>query len=162
MKLLLLAVALLVQEARIPGNLERIGKNKEGFEELRNPKDGATLVLIPEGTFLSGKEKETARTGAYLISKFEITNDQFAKFLKETGKKPHVYKEHHDLFSKPNQPVMYTKPELAEEYAKWAGGRIPSDEEWEKAARGTDGRTYPWGETYVPKGATWPTPLWDD
>ena len=142
--------------------LEPLGKNSSGFEEFRNPRDGATLIRIPEGEFLCGEEKKTVRLGPYLISKFEITNEQFAKFLKETGRKAHAYKRHHELFSGAQQPAMYTSADLAEQYAAWAGGRIPSGDEWEKAARGTDGRTYPWGEESVPKGATWPEPLWDD
>lgn len=145
------------------GQLEPFGKNSSGFEEFRNPRDGAILILIPEGEFLCGQETKKVRLGSYLICKFEITNEQFGKFLKETGRKPHVYKEHHDLFSEPRQPVTFIPdPELAEAYARWAGGRLPSGDEWEKAARGTDGRTFPWGEETVPKGATWPEPLWDD
>lgn len=163
MKFLLLAVALVVQEARIPEKLERIGKNKEGFGEFRNPKDGSTLILIPAGGFLRGPDKKPATSDAYFITQCEITNEQFSRFLKETGRKEHVYKAHHDLFSGPNQPVTFIPdPALAEEYAAWAGGRLPSGDEWEKAARGTDGRDFPWGADHLPKGAKWPTPLWDD
>ena len=142
--------------------LERLGKNAEGCEEFKNPKDGSILVLIPEGTFLRGEKKEEARLDGYLISKYEVTNEQFDRFLKETGRPAHVYKEHPDLFSGARQPVSFTTPELAEAYAAWAGGRIPAGEEWEKAARGIDGRSFPWGEDNVPKGAKVPVPLWDD
>ena len=145
-----------------PESLEALGRNNEGYEEFRNPKDGATLVLIRAGEFLRGESKEKARLDAYLISKFEITNEQFNRFLKETRRPPHAYKEHHDLFSGPDQAVSFLEPELAEAYAAWAGGRLPSGGEWEKAARGTDGREYPWGDTAVPKGAKWPEPRWDD
>ena len=163
MRLLVLALALLAQEARIAGRLEPLGTNKEGFEEYRNPKDGSILVRIPAGAFLRGPEKEPATSEAYFISKFEITNEQYARFLKETGKKEHVYKEHHDLFSGARQAVTFIlDPALAEAYATWAGGRLPTGDEWEKAARGTDGRDFPWGAASTPKGATWPEPLWDD
>ena len=163
MRLLILAAALLVQEARIPEKLEPVEKNKEGFEEFRNPEDGSILIRIPAGDFLRGPDKKPARLDAFFITRCEITNEQYSRFLKETGKKEHVYKEHHDLFSDPKQPVTFIlDPSLAEEYARWAGGRLPSGDEWEKAARGTDGRDFPWGADTVPKGAPWPAPLWDD
>lgn len=156
---------LLMQEAK---PLEEAGKNPSGFEEVRNPRDGSILVRIPAGEFLRGEEKSKVRLESFLITKHEITNEQFEKFLKETGRPPHDYKPHrifedrHDLFSGPKQAVTCITKELAEAYAAWAGGRLPTNDEWEKAARGTDGRAYPWGEESTPKGATWPEPLWGD
>jgi formylglycine-generating enzyme required for sulfatase activity len=153
----------MLQDPPAAQKLEPLGKKKEGFEEYRNPKDGAVLVLIPEGACLRGAERNPASLGPYLNSKCEITNEQFARFLKATGKKEHVYKEHHDLFSSQRQPVTFIAiPVLAENYARWAGGRLPANDEWEKAARGTDGRDFPWGPDPLPKGAKRPEPLWND
>ncbi|KAF0244991.1 MAG: hypothetical protein FD180_2031 [Planctomycetota bacterium] len=143
-------------------DLEYIGKNLQGHEEYLSLSDGAVMILIPAGKFLRGKEAEKATLDAYLIDKCEVSNARFDRFLKETDRLPHVYENHHELFSGAEQAVMKITPELAEAYAAWAGKSLPTDDQWERAARGTEGRSYPWGADRIPKGAVWPKPKWDD
>jgi serine/threonine-protein kinase len=99
------------------------------------------MVLVPAGHFLFGKGKTDASTAAYYIDKTEVTNQAYAQFCQETG---------HELPAdfpqdKPAFPVVNVTIGDAEAFAKWAGQRLPSAREWEKAARGADGRDFPWG-----------------
>jgi len=137
-------------------------------------KDGAPMVLIPEGEFTMGSEfgdvderpVHRVYLDAFYLDKYEVTTSRFAKFMSEGGgtaesgvsqflrgflgklkakiRKPaywnQVKAEHHD------RPVGGVTWGNAEGYCEWAGKRLPTSAEWEKAARGTDGRTYPWGD----------------
>jgi len=99
------------------------------------------MVLVPAGTFLFGENKETATTPAFYIDKTEVTNSRYAIFCDET---------HHGLppgfpQDKPDYPVVNVSILDAQQFAQWAGERLPSAKEWEKAARGSDGRLFPWG-----------------
>jgi hypothetical protein len=100
------------------------------------------MVLIPAGDFQFGKNKSTATTGAYYIDKTEVANQTYQAFAKATG---HALPPDFPA-DKPDFPVVNVTIDDAEAFAKWAGERLPSAREWEKAARGADGRAYPWGE----------------
>jgi eukaryotic-like serine/threonine-protein kinase len=107
------------------------------------------MVLVPAGHFLFGKEKTDAQTGAYYIDKTEVTNQAYADFCKATGRPlPRDFPS-----DKAKYPVVNVTIDDAESFAKWAGERLPSAREWEKAARGTDGRAYPWGNAADPSKA---------
>ena len=107
------------------------------------------MVLVPAGHFLFGKEKTDAQTGAYYIDKTEVTNQAYADFCKATGRPlPRDFPS-----DKAKYPVVNVTIDDAEGFAKWAGERLPSAREWEKAARGTDGRAYPWGNAADPSKA---------
>jgi len=131
-------------------------------------KDSSTLVLIPHGYFIYGIDKvirdslldvlsnphfeifeeEFPRSKQYLpsyyIDKYEITNKQYQMFIKETGHRKPLFLSN-KLYNHPDQPVVGIGWQDATEYAKWAGKRLPTEEEWEKAARGTKGFFWPWG-----------------
>ncbi|GAB4231900.1 MAG: formylglycine-generating enzyme family protein [Acidobacteriota bacterium] len=88
----------------------------------------------------------------FYIDEFEVTNRQFAAFLDATGyrpEQPRNFLKHWDKGRLPDWswdfPVTWVSPTDGEAYCRWRGGRLPTDEEWEKAARGTDGRHFPWG-----------------
>jgi len=124
-----------------------------GEEVLINEKDGSELVLIPEGTFVMGdneskydeeKPEHTVDLDAYYISRYPVTNEQYRKFIDETlyDKPNYLYDKR---FDQPKQPVVGVSWHDAAAYCKWAGLRLLTEAEWEKAARGMDKRKYPWG-----------------
>ncbi|MCI0339672.1 MAG: formylglycine-generating enzyme family protein [Planctomycetales bacterium] len=128
--------------------------------------DGMPVIPVPAGPFVSGDERpdldepepHRETTGAYWIDKYEVTNGQFARFLDaQRGDVspfldptvPGLVREGGRWAAAPGRerhPVAAATWHGAVAYARWIGGRLPTDIEWEKAARGTDGRSYPWGE----------------
>ena len=113
-------------------------------EEIINEKDGSVMVYVPTEIFLMGNEKNSVNVDAFYIDKYPITNNQYKKFISETNYvEPAFWKD--KKFNNPDQPVVGVNWNDAVAYANWAEKRLPEEEEWEKASRGTDGREYPWG-----------------
>jgi sulfatase modifying factor 1 len=132
------------------------------------PVDLGQMVLIPEGYFLMGTSS-TASAGdidempqtqvflpAYYIDKYPVTNRQFHNFVISAGYKPKGNWDKYYLQGTADLPLRGVTWDDAEAYARWAGKRLPSEAEWEKAARGESGATYPWGEDWsseiLPRG----------
>jgi hypothetical protein len=122
-------------------------------------KDGMEMVLVPEGSFIIGSDGEpdeklqrTIRLPAFYIDRYEVSNAQYARFVKETGypSPPHWNGTNPPPGSE-NLPVTNVTWFDAMCYAIWAGKRLPTEAEWEKAGRGTDGRLFPWGNEDNPK-----------
>lgn len=111
--------------------------------------NGIELVYVPAGEFLYGELNEKRLTGEFYIGKYELTNVQYKRFIDATGYPAPVFWDN-ELYNAPNQPVVGVNYADAKAFCQWAGFRLPTELEWEKAARGTDGRTYPWGN-YLPK-----------
>jgi serine/threonine-protein kinase len=108
------------------------------------------MVLVPAGPFKYGQDKETANLPAYYIDRTEVANRAYAAFCTATSRPlPQDFPS-----DKPDFPVVNVTIQDAKDFAKWAGERLPTGREWEKAARGTDGRTYPWGEQADPSKAS--------
>lgn len=101
------------------------------------------MIQIPEGEFLSGSNKTKASVKAFEIDKFEVTNAQFKAFDKD----------YTIPAGKENNPAVEVNYFDAEAYCKSSGKRLPTAAEWEKAARGSDGRTFPWGNKADPSKA---------
>jgi serine/threonine-protein kinase len=99
------------------------------------------MVLVPEGPFLFGKDKQSVTLAAFYIDKTEVTYEAYARFCAEKilPMPPGAEGE------RPEDPIVDVSFLQAEQFADWAGKRLPNTQEWEKAARGTDGRAYPWG-----------------
>jgi eukaryotic-like serine/threonine-protein kinase len=107
------------------------------------------MVLIPGGPFLSGENSTSTNLAPFYIDRTEVTNQAFGQFCRDTQRRCPQ-----DLAgAPPENPVANVTITDALEFAKWAGKRLPSMVEWEKAARGTDGRLYPWGNDLNPTRA---------
>jgi formylglycine-generating enzyme required for sulfatase activity len=120
---------------------------------------GLTMVHIPAGTFLYGDKKKQIELPQFWIDKTPVTNTEYKRFLDANPDHPVPFVDqgwgesyNWDRQSrtfppdKAGHPVVLVSWHDAVAYAGWAGKRLPTEEEWEKAARGTDGREYPWGD----------------
>ena len=96
------------------------------------------MVLVPAGEFLFGKDKRPATLPAYYIDRTEVSNAAYAKFAAATGRAAPT--------GKPEFPVVNITIQDARDYAAWAQQKLPTSQQWEKAARGTAGLLYPWGD----------------
>lgn len=96
------------------------------------------MVLVPAGALLFGEDKRTVDLPDFYIDKTEVTNGAYAAFAKEPRKDPEM-------------PVTNIDFNQAREFCEGVGKRLPTAQEWEKAARGTDGRLYPWGDEENPR-----------
>lgn len=138
-------------------------------------KDGMKMVYIPAGEFSMGdhhnvgssdeKPVHTVYLDAYYIDAYEVTNAQYRKFVEATGRRePEGYgfvngkwqpgfKPWQDQnFNNPNQPVVCVSWEDAKAYAEWVGASLPTEAQWEKAARGgLVGKKFPWGDEFPPR-----------
>lgn len=101
------------------------------------------MIYVPGGTFLSGEQNVPVSLPAYFIDETEVSNADFADFCKATGCKPPS--------AAPDLPVVRVTIAQARAFAAWKGKRLPSALEWERAARGTSGNKYPWGDSEDPK-----------
>jgi len=115
------------------------------------------MILIPAGEFIRGTNgrlpdegpEHKMRTDTFYIDKYEVTNFQYQQSLQTTKRQPPKHfisgKYPHN---KADHPVVYVSWYDAKAYCESVGKRLPTDVEWEKAARGTDGRAYPWGDEF--------------
>jgi formylglycine-generating enzyme required for sulfatase activity len=146
-------------------------KGKEPTNVIIWEKDGKEMVRIPAGNFLmgsnEGRENErpahTVYVGAFYIDRYPVTNEEYKRFVDATGHPIPCYEvewaEPHDYNWDPERrippkgkekhPVVLVSWEDAQAYASWAGKRLPTEAEWERAARGTDGRRWPWGDEFI-------------
>ena len=146
-----------------PPRLTPLKRKTGGFQEFRNDKDGSVLVLVPAGPFsmgASGPESRdherpvhTVNLPAYGISKHPVTNEQFLRFVTATGYEAGPDRRKYAARWGSQAPVACVSWDDAWAYCAWAGLRLPSEAEWEKAARGTGGLTYPWGHDWDPQRA---------
>lgn len=132
-----------------------------------------STILIPSGAFIMGTDIESfygsildqckyaksdeapfhaRHLDAFRIDKYPVTNVEYAVFVRETG---HPFPSHWingDIVTEDeNKPVIQVSWYDCQAYAKWIGKRLPTEAEWEKAARGPDGRIYPWGDIFNPE-----------
>ncbi|MBM3239487.1 hypothetical protein FJZ31_24605 [Candidatus Poribacteria bacterium] len=144
---------------------EQVVEKKEG----RNPKDGAEMIYIPEGEFIMGtsdeqidillrqfpdrkrslvddeKPQHRVYLDGYWIYKYEVTVAQYRKFCQETKRQ---MPEEPSWGWQAEHPIVNVTWNDAVAYCQWAGVELPTEAQWEKAARGTGGRIWPWGNKW--------------
>ncbi|MDN5942857.1 MAG: formylglycine-generating enzyme family protein [Nitrospira sp.] len=116
--------------------------------------EGASMVMIPAGLFTMGSDDgphnerpaHTVTLDPYYIDRYEVTLSLYRKFLEEGKHDAPPTWDDEAATSVGDRPAIGMRWESAAAYCRWAGKRLPTEAEWEKAARGTDGRRYPWGE----------------
>lgn len=130
-------------------------------QTYKNPRDGAIMVWVPGGTFLMGTDDRTAQrderpavavelTGFWMY-KYPVTVAQYRKFAQATG---HSMPEAPKWEWQDDYPMVDVSWNDARAYCKWAGIELPTEAQWEYAARGPDSRLYPWGNEFDP-GRLW-------
>jgi|GEM_PF-1047852 len=118
-------------------------------------KDGMVMVYVPESSFIMGddngysheKPAHNVFLDAFWIDRTEVSNGQYVNCVNAGVCAPPVYRGFYDVFDSKyiDYPIVDVTWHDANSYCEWVNRRLPTEAEWEKAARGIDGRTYPWG-----------------
>jgi sulfatase modifying factor 1 len=146
----------------------------ESAQEISSNKDSARMVFLKGGVFTLGSSKDEVRELVaklklpyrqnfdwelpvnvvsmpdLYMDKYEVTNEQYDKYVKDGNGRPSRLKKF-PQFNRPLQPVVGVTWDDAFAYCRWAGRRLPTEQEWERAARGRNGATWPWGNAPVPQ-----------
>ncbi|MBV9026905.1 MAG: SUMF1/EgtB/PvdO family nonheme iron enzyme [Streptomycetaceae bacterium] len=113
---------------------------------LKHPIDGKVMALVAEGIYLSGSQDTPTWLDAFRIDVYPTTNADYDKFLRATGHRPpQHWPDGRCPDSLSDHPVVWVTWHDATAYARWCGKTLPTNKQWEKAARGPKGRLYPWG-----------------
>jgi len=131
------------------------GENKIKIDQFTATPVPSGMVLIPEGEFEMGSDGASPDENPahkvylknYYIDKYEVSWAEFMKFV-QAQRRPQPFYANDSRFNNPNYPAVGITFEEAQAYAKWVNKRLPTEAEWEKAARGTEKWKYPWGNEF--------------
>lgn len=163
-----LAIFLVIWYVVLPSRPEQIAANEPTQPPLQTTEtvapnyrksDGMEMVNVPEGIFEMGSnagdddEKPVRQVflDGYWIDKYEVTNAQYARCVAEgactepSSLSSYTRETYYGHVTYTNYPVVHVTWYQARDYCQWSGGDLPTEAQWEKAARGTDNREYPWG-----------------
>ncbi len=144
------------------GKRKKTKKAGHNGSALKKRKD---MAYVPGGYFIMGSDdwwpksqpEHKRYVKPFYIDKYEVTNRRYAAFVKATGHAPPSnWIGGRIPRGKENHPVTYVSWNDAEAFCRWEGKHLPTEEQWEKAARGTDGRAFPWGNRFSRKKANTP------
>lgn len=117
----------------------------------RHPADGKLMTWVPEGIYLAGPHDQPVWVPGFWMDVFPTTNSDYARFV---AAQRHPAPQHWGGSTPPQQiadhPVVWVSWDDADTYARWASKSLPTSQQWEKAARGTRGNTWPWGNQPTP------------
>jgi formylglycine-generating enzyme required for sulfatase activity len=147
------------EAATVPPTEEAIPTSSTAQSEIADEK-GVAMVLVPAGNFVMGSTKgdlderpiHSVYLNAYYIDKFEVTNALYQACVNTGTCKPPVHADSYtrsSYYGNPfynDYPVVWVDWNMAKAYCEWRGARLPTEAEWEKAARGAEELTYPWGK----------------
>ena len=153
-------------------NTQFLIRNTHGYDEYLNNIDNSVLISIPEGEVYLGssalqylrlvdKYPELAnalaqeqpakqvRVASYLMSKYPVTNEQYLRFVQDTEYEASGIWRDFATRARSNHPVVGVTWSDAMAYCEWAGLRLPSEAEWERAAKADDNPEFPWGDSWA-------------
>jgi formylglycine-generating enzyme required for sulfatase activity len=157
----------IASQTEIPATYETLTFTPKPFFGIRStkivPGDNSVMVFIPAGEFFMGSDPDAPYfwgaeapehpiyLDAFWINRTEVTNAMYSECVGDgvcPSPEQNYSRTHEAYYNNPefaNYPVVYVTYDGVQAYCKWIGARLPTEAEWEKAARGTDGRLYPWG-----------------
>ena len=150
-----LTISGIIRESLQPSHVEVEQSAESSKRSMNSSSVKEEMAFVPKGRFLRGynaggfdeKPEGQIMLDAYWIDRHEVTYGSYLAFVSATGHRKPIsrYVKHFEKLSGPTQPAVYVSWEDAQEYCRYRGARLPTEAEWEKAARGTQGLLWPWG-----------------
>jgi formylglycine-generating enzyme required for sulfatase activity len=117
------------------------------FSVLRHPDDGKLMALVPTGVSPLGEQPKPVWLDGFFIDVYPVTNVDYRRFITSTGHPPpQLWADRPEIPTTADRPVVGVTWHDAAAYALWAGKQLATGPQWEKAARGPAGHSYPWGD----------------
>lgn len=152
-------------EKAIPLNPPLLKEKRGGLKGRFEKTFSDDMVYIPAGEFTIGSNEWWPKSqpehkriiDAFYMDKYEVTNKRYKKFVKAAERTPPAHWVNGEFpAERAEHPVVFVSWYDANDFCRWEGKRLPTEPEWEKAARGTDKRTFPWGNKFEAKRGNMP------